>query len=298
LDDFDDSARGPLFVDIVRFLGSIDLAARQRGWSRDRDALWNRFLEGYRRGLSTPGYRPSEPDIVRQLRRRTSVTRAAFLEWAEGQMRPMDRATSMSVVAGMEAFERFVRRERTDLAPGYFAVVRAGWLNIGIGSAATRKVLIRVQGPTADPEDDEVLEAKEVTNLGGLSCLEGPTAPPALRIVDGARQLGRVKHDILAVGPTLLIAAAADRSEHWLDWWVNSWEPSYHEIRVKELRSARDLAAIAYDAGVQLSAGEPRDITVRRQVQSSVMRLEGRLKSETSAIVEELLAGWRELRGS
>ena len=39
LDDFDDSARGPALVDIVRFLGSIDLAARQRGWTRDRDAL-------------------------------------------------------------------------------------------------------------------------------------------------------------------------------------------------------------------------------------------------------------------
>src|SRR5262245_11516163 len=31
LDDFDDSTRGPTFVDIVRFLGSIDLAARERG---------------------------------------------------------------------------------------------------------------------------------------------------------------------------------------------------------------------------------------------------------------------------
>src|SRR5262245_48848938 len=36
LDDFDDSARGPAFVDIVRFLGSIDLATRQRGWTSDR----------------------------------------------------------------------------------------------------------------------------------------------------------------------------------------------------------------------------------------------------------------------
>jgi uncharacterized protein (DUF2252 family) len=39
LDDFDDSTRGPAFVDIVRFLGSIDVATRQRGWTRQRDAL-------------------------------------------------------------------------------------------------------------------------------------------------------------------------------------------------------------------------------------------------------------------
>jgi hypothetical protein len=51
----------------------------------------------------------------------------------------------------MEAFERLVRGERSDLAPGYFAVKRAGWLRMGVGSATIMKVLIRVQGPTADP---------------------------------------------------------------------------------------------------------------------------------------------------
>src|SRR5262249_22194406 len=156
LDDFDDSARGPLFVDIVRFLGSIDLATRQRGWMRERDTLWDRFLEGYRRGLSDPDYRPSEPDIVRRLRRRTSLTRAAFLAWAEGLMQPMDEGTSKSVVEGMAAFDHFIRDTRPDLAPNYFTVVRAGWLRIGVGSAATRRVLIRVQGPTINPEDDQV----------------------------------------------------------------------------------------------------------------------------------------------
>ena len=55
LDDFDDSARGPALVDIVRFLGSINLAARQRGWTRDRDALVNRFFDGYRHGPVTAG---------------------------------------------------------------------------------------------------------------------------------------------------------------------------------------------------------------------------------------------------
>jgi len=106
LDDFDDSARGPAFVDIVRFLGSLDLATRQRGWTSDRDALWDRFFEGYRRGLSDPDYRPSEPDIVRVLRAQAPVTRAAYLAWGEKQMQAMDDATLKSVVAGMEALDR------------------------------------------------------------------------------------------------------------------------------------------------------------------------------------------------
>jgi uncharacterized protein (DUF2252 family) len=294
LDDFDDSTRGPAYVDIVRFLGSIDLAARQRGWARDRDALWDRFLDGYRQSLSNPDYRAPEPEIVRELRKRAPVTPAAYLAWAENRMQPMDAARSKSVLVGMEAVDRLVRPDRPDLAPGYFAVQRAGWLRIGVGSSGIRKVLIRVQGPTSDPDDDVLLEAKEVSNLEGVRCLEKAPSPPAVRVIAGARQLSRLKHDILAIGPTLLIPAATDRAEHWLEWWVSSWEPSYREIGVNDLRSSRDLGDIAFDAGVQLGAGKL--ISVRQDALSSLDRLEGRLRRETAVIVEELLAGWRELR--
>src|SRR5262245_53007496 len=41
LDDFDDSARGPAAIDIVRFLGSIDLLTRQRSWTKARDPLFD-----------------------------------------------------------------------------------------------------------------------------------------------------------------------------------------------------------------------------------------------------------------
>lgn len=294
LDDFDDSARGPAVVDIVRFLGSIDLATRQRGWTRDRDRLWDRFLEGYRRGLTDAAYRPAEPDIVRQLRRQSPTTHAAYLAWGENLMQPMEEGPLKSLTDAMATFERFVRRERPDLAPGYFAVVRAGWLRIGIGSTGTRKVLIRVQGATADPADDQLIEGKEVANLNGVGCLE-PAPQQAIRVIDGTRQLGRLKHDILAVGPTMQLAAAADRAEHWLDWWVSSWEPSYREVRLSDLRSVDDLADIVFDSGVQLGAGKV--VTVRTQALSSVVSLDGRLRRETSAIVEELLEGWRKLGG-
>ena len=297
LEDFDDSARGPDVVDIVRFIGSIDLATRERGWTSDREALRDRFFEGFRRGLSTPDYRPPEPDIVRYLRGQAPVTRAAHLAWGESQMQPMEDALSKTVVEAMNAFDRFIRRERPDLAPRYFTVVRAGWINMGVGSALTRKVLIRVQGPTTDPEDDDLLEAKEVTSLDGIGCVEGPTTPRALRIIAGTRQLGRMKHDILATGPALLVPSSSDRAEHWLEWWISSWEPSYREVRLSDLRSVEDLSAIVYDAGVQLGEGEAKDAAVRKQELSSVVRLESRLRKETSSIVEELLAGWHELGG-
>jgi uncharacterized protein (DUF2252 family) len=82
LDDFDDSTRGPAFVDIVRFLGSIDLATRQRGWTRDRNALWDRFFEGYGRGLSNADSQPPSPRsfvtcATRRQRRAQPISRGA-----------------------------------------------------------------------------------------------------------------------------------------------------------------------------------------------------------------------------
>ena len=293
LGDFDDSTRGPAFIDVVRFLGSIDLATRQRGWTRDRNQLWDRFFEGYRLGLSDPSFQPREPDIVRELRRREPMTRGAYLSWGESQMQPMDDARSKAIVTGLEALEQEVRTGRPDLVPGYFAVKRAGWLRTGVGSATIMKVLIRVQGPTPDPDDDVLLEGKETVNLDGVGCLETPPTQPAIRVIAGTRQLGRLKHDILAVGPTLLFPAAADRAEHWLDWWVASWEPTYREVRLSDLRSVQDLADIAFDSGVQLGAGKV--VSVRSQELASNKRIEQRLKKVTSTIVEELLAGWRAL---
>ena len=294
LDDFDDSTRGPAFVDIVRFLGSIDLATRQRGWTGRRDALWDRFLEGYRRGLSNPDDRPPEPGIVRFLREQAPPTRAAFLAWGETLMQPMDEATTELVVSAMEGFERFMRGERSDFVAGYFSVKRVGWLHLGIGSAATIKVLMRVQGATPDADDDELLEAKEVANLEGLRCLENPTAPRALRVVHGAQQLGRLKHNILAIAPTMRIPAAANRAERRLDWLLFSWEPTYREVLLSDLRSVEDLGAIAYDAGLQLGASETQGVTARKQALASLTRLEDRLRKATSTLVAELLAGWRE----
>jgi uncharacterized protein (DUF2252 family) len=292
LGDFDDSTRGPSFIDLVRFMGSIDLATRQRGWTDKREALLDRFLEGYRLGLSNSNYRPREPGIVRELRRHAPVDRAAYIAWGESLMQPMDDADYQSVVQGMEAFERFMRPERPDLAPGYFAVIRAGWLRIGVGSAAAKKVLVRVQGPTTAREDDVLIEAKEVANLDGLGCLETSATRQAARVISGTRQIGRLKYDILAVGPTVLIPSVG-RAEHWLDWCVSSWEPSYREVNLSDLRSVADLADLVFDSGVQLGANKLS--TAREPALAAVVKYEARLRTETSAIVEELLAGWREL---
>ena len=303
LDDFDDSARGPAVVDIVRFLGSIDLAARQRSWEKDRDRLFDRFVEGYKRGLAEPHYLPPPPDIIGRLRAQAPPTRAAFLAWGESKMQPLGDMSMKAVVAGIEAVARVMQRERPDLTPEYFRVVRAGSVKSGVGSAILPKILVRVRGPSDDPTDDELLESKKIGDLSGLSCLKTPTVQPTLRIIDGSKQLGRLKHNIMAAGPELSIPEVMATGERLQDWWIRSWDPSYRDVRLTELQSVRDLAAISYDAGVQLGAGRLQDQTVllsgpdRKRLSAAAAKLEKRYRREATTLVDDLLRGWRELGG-
>jgi len=303
LDDFDDSARGPAIIDIERFLGSIDLAARQRSWEKDRDMLFDRFVEGYKQGLIKPEYLPPPPDIVGRLRAQAPATRATFLAWGESKMQPLADASMKAVLAGMEAFARIMRRERPDLAPEYFRVVRAGWVQSGVGSAESPKIMIRVRGPSDDPADDELLESRKIGDLGGLPCLKIPTVQPTLRVIDGRKHLGRLKYNILAAGPELVVPEVMARGERLQDWWIRSLDPTYHQLSLTDLQSVGDLAAVSYDAGVQLGAGRLLDQTVtlsvydRKRILSATGRLEQRYRQETMKLVDDVLRGWQELAG-
>ena len=299
LDDFDDSARGPAVVDIVRFLGSIDLVTRQRSWENQRDKLFDRFVEGYKQGLIEPDYLPPPPDVVGRLRAQAPKTRAAFLAWGESKMQPLAGPAMKAVLAGMQAFARIMRRKRPDLAPEYFHVVRAGWVKTGVGSAVSPKIMIRVRGPSDDPADDELLESKKIGDLSGLGCVKTPTVRPTLRIIDGSKKLGRLSFNILAAGPELVVPEVMARGERLQDWWIRSMDPSYREVSLAEL-TVEDLAAISYDAGVQLGAGRLQDQTVplsaydRKRILGATGRLEKRYRQEAVRLVDDLLRGWRE----
>lgn len=303
LDDFDDSARGPAAIDIVRFLGSVDLITRQRSWQQIRDKVFDRFVDGYKRGLSEPKYLPPPPDIVSRLRAQAPASRAKFLAWGESKMLPLADVTLKAVVAAIEAFSRVVLRERPDLAPEYFRVVRAGSVQSGVGSGAIPKIMIRVRGPSDDPADDELLEAKKIGDLGGLSCIKTPAVQPTLRIVDGSKQLGRLKYNIIAAGPELDIPEVSARGERLQDWWIRSLDPSYSQVSLKDLQSVGDLAAISYDAGVQLGAGRLYNRTIllsaydRTRLLGATGRLERRYRQEASSLIDDLFRGWKELSG-
>jgi hypothetical protein len=120
-------------------------------------------------------------------------------------------------------------------------------------------------------------------------------------VIAGVRQVGRLKHNILAAGPDLVIPEVEVRGQQLRDWWIRDWDWSYHELRVDDLGSVQELEEVVYDAGLQLGSGALRELTGaeassgQQRLRESLARLERRIRDETSRLVDELLLGWKEL---
>ena len=79
-------------------------------------------------------------------------------------------------------------------------------------------------------------------------------------MIAGARQVGRLKHNILAAGPDLVIPEVEVQGQQIRNWWIRSWDWSYRELRVDDLGSVQELEDVVYDAGVQLGGGALREL--------------------------------------
>ena len=149
LDDFDDSARGPAVIDIVRFLGSLELAAAQRRMD-SVSARDDRCVPGW---LSSW---PRNPVLLAARPRGRGADASRHREVA-GSVPLVDRFAHAAPGCGGtgQGGTRFGARvvavaSKADPAftPAFMALKRVGWLRMGIGSALTPKLLIRIEGPT------------------------------------------------------------------------------------------------------------------------------------------------------
>ena len=296
LDDFDDSATGPAVIDLVRFLGSVELTADQRGWSHAREAITNQLFDGYARALKDPGYLPPDPAVVRRLREEPLKTSAEFLAWAESLMRPLPAEFLTRFKAGWPRFEEYARETDPALTPAYVRVKRVGWLEMGIGSALRRKLLVRVEGRTAAPEDDRIIEGKEVVTLRGVSCLDIPKSGEVFRPVEGPYQVGRLRNRILVVVP--LVGPGRPESR---GWWVRTWDPSYKEMEIEDLASVQELVEIAHDVGAQLGSANLAGIddAVARQKRlmelETISRLDPQIREVAHRLAFSVLEAWQHL---
>jgi uncharacterized protein (DUF2252 family) len=297
LDDFDDSARGPAVIDLVRFLGSLELAAAQRGWTRSLPATIDAFFDGYRRALEDPSSMPPDPAVVKRLRGAPVKPPAAFLSWADSLMQPLSANDQEVLHIAWPRVVASASRTAPEFTPAYMTMKRVGWLGTGIGSALTRKLLIRVEGPSPALDDDVVLEAKQVSAFQSDSCVSVPRGSEAFRVVEGIRQIGRLQPSFM-----LALPGIEDSRPDIPDWWARSWDRSYKEVGIPDLDSPEELRELAHDAGAQLGsanladrAGGPEDQNRLIELRA-IVRLESRIREVAHNLTTALLQAWRGFR--
>lgn len=279
LNDFDDSAIGSAFIDLVRFATSIRLTTAQRGWP-DADKLIDAFLNGYEKALRAPSTIAAEPAAVSRIRKTFDSDRIAQLARAEQMMVPLppERQPPPEHLAHVA----LVLGEAAHRSPAFFHVKKMGGLTIGIGSAADEKYLMRIEGPTSAPGDDMMLEIKEVKPLPAVNCIYG--------VRDATRVLLAEKS--LAYEPFAIIGSlvAGDRY-----FWFHTWTSHYAEMKIdKSFENAGELREVVYDAGVQLGRGHPGRVSEDAAAELRKVLLKNVRKAPIVSASAELAAATRE----
>jgi Uncharacterized protein conserved in bacteria (DUF2252) len=297
LDDFDDTAEGPAVIDVVRFLGSLRLAARERSWTGEFDRVASAFLRGYHDGLTDPaGLDGPMPRIVRRLRQRRVPDTARFLAWADALMKPVTPPVDRATRRALDLLAAHMTTGPHAKAAGFFRIKRFGRVSLGIGSRRLPKLLIRVEGPSPAANDDVILEAKEPANLIGIECLQPAQESDAVRVIAGTQQIGRLKHDVLSLVPSLI---DTDGGGH--RWWIHDWTPSYVEVDIHDLRSVAELSELAEDSGRQLGRARlpitgPGARQRRDRARQAIAALDPRVRQVTIKLTDDLLRAWAALR--
>lgn len=242
LTDFDDAAVGPSAVDLVRFGTSLVLAARIRGFSdAEVEKLFAELFRGYRDGLAGKPLPAEPPAFAGLLATKFKKDRAGFLGSIDQTILPLEEGDEPFLKEQLAAYQAAAREAKEPKrAAGFYAVKKSGRLKVGVGSALARKYLLRLEGPSAEADDDVVLELKEVSDLSAATCVTAQA---------GAAAAGRRAEQDRAKASTLLVPLLLPGGK----FWVNEWLANFQEVKIKKLEREADLEALAYEAGWDLT---------------------------------------------
>lgn len=291
LADFDASTTGPAALDLMRFLVSVRLALRQRGWSADAGAVSGRFLAGYREALQAPDVEPPEPAVAR---RKHSAMKATTVEWLDRMqllMKPLDDETREKLANARRDYEKAMRSQNPALSPGFFEIKKAGLLEMGIGSAFEMKFLARLEGPSAAAEDDVLIEVKKVPDLSGVRCIQRTSTDDPFRIIAGQSRLGVGDHGLLGY------LTIDDKM-----FYVQRWRVNYVELSIADFKNSGEVGEVAHDVGNQLGRGHPKvlaaphDAQLRRALLAMVEGHEASLLDASDKLERRVVAAWEAAR--
>jgi len=170
---------------------------------------------------------------------------------------------------------------------------------MGVGSVLVPKALARIEGPSPAPDDDVLLEAKQLSQLEGVPCVQVPLSGEAFRVIAAAEQIGRLRHGVLLVAPR-----REEQAPDVRDWWVRTWDETYLEMSTADLASPDELAEVAHDVGAQLGSTNLRpsipvlEAQLRQDELTAVRRLDPRIRATARRLVDEVLAEWEEWRAA
>lgn len=285
LADFDDASVGPAVVDLVRVGVSIELLADQKGWAEHKTALVGAFLAGYRVALRDPETVAEEPRVVGRIRSQFGSDRRPLLAWADSLMDP-EGLPSTPVQELIGPFAEAILRQHPELPSTYFEVKKAGRHRLGVGSALDEKYLIRVEGPTAAPEDDVLVEIKEVRDLSAIPCIERRPSDPGPIL----NAQSRIAYEPYRFTGSLHVG---DRS-----FWLHTWVDHYYEISDDDVQDLEEATEILFDVGVQLGRGHPKAITsddaaLRRAQLESLNRYQEKIERAIDELAVEVVRAWK-----
>ena len=287
LADFDDASSGPALIDLARFAVSIRLAIRERGWQGE-EAPIAAFLSGYAAALRDRHTEAPPPSAVRRLSAGFERNRITCLGRAESLMEPLADGAAPSEATLEKA--AVLLGEAARRPTSFFHAKRVGALRIGIGSAADEKYLLRVEGPSRDPEDDVILEVKEVRKLPAAGCIRSEPGPTRI-LVSQAR---------IAYQPFEYAGSLDLDGRHF---WFFAWTDNYAELDIhRTLESVTELGEVAYDVGVQLGRGHPAEASSKEAERLRKALLEtfpgAGLYALTAELADAVEAAWKQFSAS
>jgi hypothetical protein len=294
LADFDNAGYGPAIVDLVRYASSLHLACRDITGGCDPEPAVSAYFNAYRTALDHPVQR-SPPAIVARLRDRLGPQPEAWLQWADGLMHPLARAEEERVRREWFRFVALMRETNPARPESFYRIRRLGSVEIGLGSALERKMLIRIAGPTDDPLDDLILEARNHSLPEYRGCVWRPTGG-SLNVFMLTSLLAHPLPKVFGVLPN-------PDGDELPEIWIQSWERGYRELSLSDVRDQADLNALAADAGTQLAghfwSTSPEALRgYQRFTQLRAFELtEQRARDLARSLAREVVTEWSRFRG-
>ena len=294
IEDFDQAGFGPAIVDLVRYAASIHVACRKTGFRCDADRAVAAYFTAYREALDHP-IPPKPPAIVERLRQTSPTDTVAWLGWLDTQIRPLPSDEEAQYRRSWARFVTLLTEARPDRPASQYDISRLGRVEIGVGSALEKKVVVRTKGESDDPNDDLILETRPTTRPTGKECVWRPPHGGSLHVILFTSVIGRRMPEVFGFMPQEQDVTAPE-------WWVQSWEPGYRELSISDISSQTDLEELAADAAHQLaghfwnSFPEP----LRRYLRFAQLRafdlVEARARQLAKDLGDEVAKEWERFR--